>query len=383
MTTNHPLHLALLLGTTFALGACAAAPVQLSRQPFGTLSNGTAVEAVVLKNNHGMAVTLITYGATVQSLRFPDRRGVDGELALGFDTLAGYENTPGFTNVTVGRYANRIAGGQFSLDGRRYPLAVNEAPNTLHGGNVGWDKRNWTIKQVARTADAASVTFTLTSPDGDQGFPGSVVTEVSYELNDNNDMTIRYSARTDKPTVINLTYHSMLNLSGLPATRLATDAELTIESDAILPVDKMLIPASAGMPVAGTPFDFRRAANVSERLRMQHPQLALANGIDHTYMLRGGRTATPKAAVTLEQRDSGRGLKITTTEPGMQVYTGNFLDGKVPGKGGQRPVRHQSISFEAQGYPDSPNQPGFPSTRLDPGQEYRQTTVLHLYTLPR
>ena len=383
-----------LLSTLVGLSACgqmpsrdgsdAAAPagVSLSRMPFGTLSNGAKVEAVVLKNAGGLSATLISYGATVQSLRFPDKQGNDADVAVGYDTLAGYETTPGFTNVTVGRYANRIANGTFAIDGKKFALSVNEAPNTLHGGAIGWDKRNWVVKSVEQTADKVSVTFTLTSPDGDQGFPGTVVADVTYELNNKNDLTIRYGAKTDKPTVVNLTWHSMLNLSGIPATRLATDAEVTIESDAILPVNQTLIPTGQPLPVAGTPFDFRTPGVVTERVRMQHPQLALANGgIDHNYILRGGKTAQPKPAVKIEDRQSGRGLTIATTEPGMQVYTGNFLKGEVTGKGGQKLTKYQSISFEAQGYPDSPNQSSFPTTRVDPGRDYSQTTVLHFYTL--
>lgn len=385
-------HLNVLLLTAFVgLTACSQLPsrdgatgaLSASRASFGKLSNGAEVEAVTLKNAAGMSVTLISYGATVQSLRFPDKQGNAADLVVGYDTLAGYETTPGFTNVTVGRYANRIANGKFTLDGKSYTLSQSEPPNTLHGGSIGWDKRNWVVKSVEQTADKAAVTFTLTSPDGDQGFPGTVVADVTYELNNNNDLTIRYGATTDKPTVVNLTFHSMLNLSGIPASRLATDAELTIESDAILPVNNTLIPTGTPLPVAGTPFDFRTPANVTERARASHPQLALANGgIDHNYVLRGGKTATPKPAVTYEDRQSGRGLKISTTEAGMQVYTGNFLEGKIVGKGGQRLTKYQSISFEAQGYPDSPNQPSFPSTRLNPGQNYVQTTVFHFYQLP-
>jgi len=379
----------ILLSTLVGLSACSQLPagdkassISASRATFGTLSNGAKVEAVTLKNAAGMSATLISYGATVQSLRFPDKQGNAADLVVGYDNLAGYETTPGFTNVTVGRYANRIAKGTFALDGKSYPLSLSEPPNTLHGGTIGWDKRNWVVKSVDQTADKASVTFTLTSPDGDQGFPGTVVADVTYELNNNNDLTIRYGATTDKPTVVNLTYHSMINLSGIPASRLATDADLTIESDAILPVDKTLIPTGTPLPVAGTPFDFRTPANVTARARAEHPQLALANGgIDHNYVLRGGKTATPKPAVTLEDRQSGRGLKIATTEPGMQVYTGNFLKGEIVGKGSQRLTKYQSISFEAQGYPDAPNQPAFPSTRLDPGQNYSQTTVFHFYQL--
>ncbi|MES3024596.1 MAG: aldose epimerase family protein [Pseudomonadota bacterium] len=381
----------LVLGALLGLGACTQWPrgehaderkVTLSRLPFGTLADGSAVEAVVLKNRHGLAATLISYGATVQSLRFPGKNGASAELAVGYDDLAGYESTPGYTNVTIGRYANRIAGGKFSLDGKDYRLSVNEAPNLLHGGSKGWDKHNWAIKRVDQGGDMASVTFTLTSPDGDQGFPGTVVADVTYELSDNNDLTVRYGASTDKPTVINLTNHSMLNLGGIPAAHPATDAELKIESDAILPLDKHLIPTGEAMPVAGTPFDFRTPAGMTPRVQAQHPQLAIANGgIDHNYILRGGASATPKLAVTVEDRRSGRGMTIATTEAGLQVYTGNFLNGRVVGKGGQRLAKYQAITFEAQGYPDSPNRPSFPSARLDPGQKYSQTTVHHFYHL--
>ncbi|QBE61866.1 aldose epimerase family protein [Pseudoduganella lutea] len=386
---------AMCLVSLIALGACgkphagaeprspARAPtpaVSLTRMPFGALSSGAPVEAVVLTNRHGLSATVITYGATLQSLRFPDRNGQVADLAVGYDDLAGYEATPGYTNVTIGRFANRIDGAGFALDGKTYKLSANEGTSLLHGGAEGWDKRNWAIKAIDRGTGKAAVTFTLTSPDGDQGFPGTVTADVTYELNDDNDLTIRYRATTDKPTVINLTHHGMLNLGGIPATHLATDAELAIESDAILPIDGSLIPLAQAMPVAGTPFDFRRAAAVTGRVRMAHPQLAIANGgIDHNYLLRGGRTATPKLAVTLEDRRSGRAMTISTTEPGMQVYTGNFLAGKIAGKGGQHLAKYQAITFEAQAYPDSPNRPDFPGTRLDPSQVYRQTTVHHFY----
>ncbi len=362
--------------------AAGSGKVSVTRSSFGKLSNGAAVEAVQLTNRHGLSATLITYGATVQSLRFPDERGVSADLAVGYDTIAGYETTPGYTNVTIGRYANRIAGAAFSLDGNQHRLSVNEAPNLLHGGAQGWDKRNWAVKAVKQGADAASVTFTLTSPDGDQGFPGTVVADVTYELTDNNDLAVHYHATTDRPTVINLTNHSMLNLGGIPASHLATDAELTIAADTYLPIDRTLIPTGAGQPVAGTPFDFRSPAAVTPRVRARHDQLAIANGgIDHNYILRGGKTATPKLAVTLEDHRSGRGMTIATTEPGMQVYTGNFLAGKLVGKGGQRLAKYQAITFEAQGFPDSPNQPSYPSARLNPGETYRQSTVHHFYHL--
>ncbi|MFT4074019.1 MAG: aldose epimerase family protein [Asticcacaulis sp.] len=385
---------ALALGTVYGLAACspkagkadsaasATSGVTAVRSSFGALSDGTQVEMVELKNAKGITAKLITYGAAIQSLMVPDREGKAADVVIGYDTIEGYEKTPNFTNVTVGRYANRIAGGKFTLDGKTYTLPLNDKTNTLHGGPKGWDKHNWTIKDVQQGADSASVTFTYTSPDGDEGFPGTVVAEVTYTLNNNDDLTVSYKATTDKPTVINMTNHGLFNLGGIPATRLATDAELKIESDAILPVDAALIPTGKELPVKGTPFDFTSPAVVTDRVKMSDPQITLANGgIDHNYVIRGGTTAEPKLAVTLEDKTSGRGMTISTTEPGIQMYTGNFLDGTVAGKGGAKLTKYQAIAFEAQRFPDSPNHPAFPSARLDPGQTYTQTTVHHFYVV--
>jgi len=362
--------------------ASATAGVTATRTPWGKLSDGTAVEMVELKNSNGVTARLITYGAAIQSLMTPDKDGKFADIVIGYDSIDGYEKTPNYTNVTVGRYANRIAKGKFTLDGKTYTLPINNAPNSLHGGTQGWDKHNWAIKDVTQGADAASVTFTLTSPDGDQGYPGTVVAEVTYTLDENNDLTVSYKATTDKPTVVNMTNHGLFNLGGIPATRLATDAELKIESDAILPVDKNLIPTGPEMPVKGTPFDFTTPGLVSDRVKANDPQIVIGNGgIDHNYVIRGGVTPEPKLAVTLEDKTSGRGMTISTTEPGIQMYTGNFLDGTIVGKGGQSLVKYQAIAFEAQRYPDSPNHPAYPTTRLDPGQTYTQKTVHHFYVV--
>ena len=360
--------------------ASAAAGVTATRADWGALSDGTKVERVELNNGKGMTVDLITYGAAIQSLKTPDKSGTPGDIVIGYDNIEGFEKTPNFTNVTVGRYANRIANGQFTLDGETYHLPINNKPNSLHGGDKGWDKHNWTIKEVKQGADSASVTFTYTSPDGEMGYPGTVVAEVTYALNSNDDLTISYHATTDKPTVINMTNHGLYNLGGIPATRLASDATLKIESDAILPVDKTLIPTGKEMPVKGTPFDFTTPGLVNDRLSSNDPQIVIGNqGIDHNYIIRGGVTAQPKLAVTLEDKTSGRGMTISTTEPGVQMYTGNFLDGTIAGKGGQKLTKHQAIAFETQHYPDSPNHPTFPTTRLDPGQTYTSKTVEHFY----
>ena len=376
-------------GLLMSVTACtkpAATPVAqtatATRVDWGTLSDGTKIEAVELKNAKGVSARILSYGATIQSIMVPDRTGKAADVVIGYDTIEGYEKTPGYTGVTVGRYANRIAKGHFSLDGKTYTLAINNKPNALHGGLKGFDKRVWTIKDVT-SGETASTTMTYTSPDGEEGYPGTVTTEVTFSLNENNDLTIAYKATTDKPTIINMTNHSLFNLGGVPVTRSAQDAWLKIESDAILPVDKTLIPTGQPMPVKGTPFDFTTPALISERLTSTDPQIIIGNqGIDHNYIIRGGLTAQPKLAVTLEDKVSGRAMQISTTEPGIQMYTGNFLDGSIVGKGGQSLVKYQAVAFEAQHYPDSPNHPDFPTTRLDPGQTYTQTTVHHFYTVP-
>lgn len=371
------------------LGACSkpAAPTateatSATRADWGALSDGTKVEAVELKNSHGVTARIITYGATLQDLIVPDKAGKGADIVIGYDTIEGYEKTPNYTGVTVGRYANRIAKGHFTIDGKTYTLAINNKPNALHGGVKGWDKRAWTIKDVKSGGDASSVTLTYTSPDGEEGYPGTVIAEVTYSLNENNDLTVSYKATTDKPTVVNMTNHSLFNLGGVPVTRSAQDAWLKLESDAILPVDKTLIPTGQEQPVKGTPFDFTSPALISERITSNDPQIVIGNqGIDHNFVIRGGLTTTPKLAVTIEDKVSGRGMTIATTEPGIQMYTGNFLDGKIVGKGGQSLTKYQAVAFEAQRYPDSPNHPAFPTTRLDPGQTYTQTTVHHFYTV--
>ncbi|MFT4090979.1 MAG: aldose epimerase family protein [Asticcacaulis sp.] len=351
-------------------------------EDFGALADGTKVQAIVLKNNKGVSARVISYGATLQALHAPDRKGEVADITIGYDDLKGYVDTPQYLGVTVGRYANRIAKGKFTLDGKEYTLATNNGPNALHGGLKGWDKVNWTVKSVkdGGAAGEASVTFTYTSPDGEEGYPGKVIAEVTYSLNENNDLTVSYKATTDKPTVVNLTNHALFNLGGIHSGRSALDAKLQLEADGYLPTDETAIPYGHIAPVAGTPFDFTKPAVINERVRdARDPQILIGLGIDHNYVLRGGVTKTPRLAVTLTDEASGRGLKILTTEPGIQMYTGNFLDGKIPGKNGQVTRMGDAVAFEAQHFPDSPNQPSFPSTRLNPGQTYTQTTVHHIF----
>lgn len=380
MTLRNSSALAALVLTLMGVNAAQAATA--TSETFGKLSDGSEVKAVVLKNAKGVSAKVITYGATLQSLWAPDRNGKAAEITIGYDDLKGYVETPQYLGVTVGRYANRIAKGKFTLDGKTYTLATNNNGNHLHGGLKGFDKVNWTLASVksgGKTGEA-SATFTYTSPDGEEGYPGTMKIEVTYSLNENNDLTIRYKATTDKPTIVNLTNHALFNLAGVGSGRSALEASLQLESDGYLPTNETAIPYGNIAPVKGTPFDFTKPAVINERVRdARDPQILIGLGIDHNYVLRGGVTKTPKQAVTLIDAKSGRGLKILTTEPGIQMYTGNFLDGKVPGRNGQVTRMGDAVAFEAQHFPDSPNQPQFPTTRLNPGETYTQTTVHHLF----
>ncbi len=351
---------------------------------FGTLKDGTKVTAVMLKNAHGLTARIITQGAMWQSMVVPDRQGHMADVILGYDTLAEYEARNQFSGDTVGRYANRIKLGKFSLDGKDYQLATNNPPNSLHGGPSGFWSKTWTIEHVdaGGTGKTASVTLKYISPDGEENYPGTMTVFVTYSLNDNNDLTISYRATTDKPTIVNLTNHALFNLAGVTSGRSALEASVEVEADTYLPTDATAIPTGEMKPVKGTPFDFTKPTVINSVVRDgRDPQILLGTGIDHNFDIRGGETAKPKLAVTAVDRQSGRAMTISTTEPGVQFYTGNFLDGKTPGKGGQVTRMGDGMAFEAQHYPDSPNEPSFPSTRLDPGQTYTQVTVHHFYTI--
>jgi aldose 1-epimerase len=351
---------------------------------FGTLKDGGKVTAVTLTNSHHVTARIITFGAMLQSLKTPDRKGHIDDIVIGYDTLPEYEARNQFTGVTVGRYANRIKLGKFSLDGKDYQLAINNPPNSLHGGPAGFWSKNWTVDKIdaGGKGKTASVTLKYVSPDGEENYPGTMTVYVTYSLNENNDLTITYKATTDKPTVVNLTNHSLFNLGGVMSGRSALDAKAEVEADTFLPTDDTAIPTGELKPVKGTAFDFTKPTEIGPRAVMtSDPQIVIGHGIDHNFNIRGGVTKTPKLAVVITDAKTGRGMKILTTEPGIQFYTGNFLDGKTPMKGGHMTNIHEAVAFEAQHYPDSPNQPKFPSTRLDPGQTYTQVTVHHLYTI--
>lgn len=348
------------------------------RADAGTLRDGRTVESVTLTNGAGVSARILTYGATLQALAAPDRDGAVADVVLGYDTAAEYEAKPNYFGVTVGRYANRIAAGRFVLDGRTYQLPLNNGPNSLHGGGAGFDKQLWRIERV-ETGAVASVILSLNSPDGDSGYPGAVTARVTYSLNEAGDLTIAFVATTDRPTILNLTNHAIFNLAGEGAARDATWHRLTIPAAAYTPVDGGLIPTGELRPVAGGVFDFRAGRVIADGLRDgRDDQIVLGRGYDHNFALDKGITAQPELAARLEDPISGRVLEVLSTEPGLQVYSGNFLDGTLIGKGGHVYRMGDGIALEPQKFPNAPNEPGFASARVEPAHPYRHTIIYRL-----
>lgn len=364
-----------LLVTLVAAVGCrpserAVARASLTREPFGRTPAGEAVELVTLTNASGMELRAMSYGAIIVSLTAPDRAGVLGDVVLGYDSLAGYVASSPYFGAVVGRYGNRIAHGTFTLDGQQYTLAVNNGPNALHGGLRGFDKVVWRV-DTSHTAEGSRVTFRYVSRDGEEGYPGTLTASVSYTLTDANEVRIAYEATTDKATPVNLTQHTYFNLAGSGDILGHT---LTFAADRYVPVDSTLIPTGELAPVAGTPFDFTSAHAIGERIDADHPQLRNGGGYDHTIVLTRADTGLALAA-TLRDASTGRTLQVHTTEPGVQFYTGNFLDGTLTGKGGVVYRRRNGLCLETQHFPDSPNRPSFPNTILRPGEVYRSRTV--------
>ncbi len=352
------------------------------RAPAGTLADGTVIEAVTLTGANRVSARIISFGATLQSLTAPDRKGELADVLLGFDDAPDYARLPSYFGVTVGRYANRIGGGRFALDGRSYQVSQNDKGNSLHGGAIGFDKRQWRIMAVTE-GQQASVTLVLTSADGDQGYPGKVEAQVTYTLDDTGSLTIRFDATTDQPTVINMTNHAIFNLAGDGAPGGALGHRLTIPAAAITPVSDQLIPTGALRPVAGTAFDFRTPQTLDKGIRDgRDPQIVYARGYDHNFALDKGPTRSPELAARLEDPASGRVLEVLTTEPGIQLYTGNFLDGTVIGKRGHLYRMGDGIALEPQKFPDAPNKPQFTSARVDPVRPYSHVMIYRLSVAP-
>ena len=367
-TASVALACTVLLGSTGTLGST------VTRTTTKAMFQGTPVEMVTLKNKSGMEVQAIAYGGIITSLKVPDRNGKLGDVVLGFDQSHQYfaDPPPPFFGAIVGRYGNRIAKGEFALDGKKYPLVTNNGPNHLHGGNKGFDKVLWSVS-TTETSDAASAIFTRTSPDGEEGYPGSLAVRVTYSLTEKNELIVHYHATTDKPTVVNLTQHSYFNLAGEGLGDILGH-QLTLNADRYTPVDDTLIPTGELAPVAGTPFDFRKPTAIGERINQDNPQLKNGKGYDHNWVLnRKGTGLEPAARLT--DPKSGRTLEIATTEPGIQFYSGNFLDGTIKGKNGHVYGHRTGLCLETQHYPDSPNQKNFPSTELRPGKAYDSRTI--------
>lgn len=359
----------------FAQSASAA---EAKREQAGKLKDGTAIEAVTLSSANGVSARILTYGATLQTLSGPDRAGKIADVTLGYDDVASYETHPNYFGVTVGRYANRVGGGTFSLDGRSYQLPLNDKTNSLHGGTVGFDKKVWRIVSV-NSGPSASVVLALTSPDGDEGYPGKLEVKVTYSLDDAGALTIAFDAATDKPTIVNMTNHALFNLAGEGSPTGAMGHMLTIPAAAFTPVDAKLIPTGERRPVADTVFDFRNAHLIGQDLRdSREEQIRFGLGYDHNFALDKGVTAKPELAARLVDPVSGRTLEVLTTEPGVQFYTGNFLDGTLAGKSGHFYRQGDGIALEPQKFPDAPNKPGFVSARVDPGKPYRHVMVYRL-----
>lgn len=363
--------------------AAPAAAATAQRSAAGNLADGTAVEAVTLRNAGGIEARIITYGATLQSLIAPDRTGRRAEVTLGYDTAAEYEAKPNFFGVTVGRYANRIAQGRFVLDGTAFSLPLNDKTNSLHGGKQGFDKRNWRIVTL-ENGSVAKVVMALTSPDGDQGYPGKLDVRVTYALDAAGSLTITFDAVTDKPTIVNMTNHALFNLAGDGASQGTSDHLLTLPARAYTPVDAALIPTGKLQTVEGTVFDFRKPRRIADGLRDgRDAQIVAGRGYDHNWALDKGLTTAPQLAARLEDPVSGRVLEVLSTEPGIQFYTGNFLDGTITGRAGRVYRMGDGIALEPQKFPNSPNQPSFVSARVDPGTPYRHVMVYHLSTTKR
>ena len=341
----------------------------VEKMDFGKMPDGTAIDLYVLTNASGMKAKVMTYGAILTELHVPDREGKFDDVVLGFDNLAGYLKGHPHFGSTVGRVANRIARGKFTLEGKEYRLAVNNGPNSLHGGLKGFDKKVWKAEAM-ETADGAAVKLSYLSPDGEEGYPGNLSTTVTYTLTNQNELKIAYVATTDKPTPVNLTNHSYFNLAG-PQAGDILGHELMLAADSYTPADATLIPTGEIKPVRGTPLDFTRPMTIGARIAEVGGN---PGGYDHNYVINGGGKSLTLAARAADPK-TGRVLEMYTTEPGVQLYTGNFLDGKLKGKGGVVYKKQQAFCLEAQHFPDSVNHPEFPSVILEPGKKYTQTTV--------
>jgi aldose 1-epimerase len=338
--------------------------------PFGRSPDGRDVFLYTLKNRSGVEARITDYGGIIVSLRVPDKNGTPGDIVLGYDSLPSYLAENPYFGALIGRYGNRIAGGRFSLDGDEFRLAANNGGNHLHGGMKGFDKVVWEVDEGGSIAER-SLALRYSSADGEEGYPGSLDVRVVYALTDSNELRITYTATTDRPTIVNLTHHSYFNLAGHNAGNILTH-QMMIDADRYTPVSEGLIPTGELRTVDGTPFDFRVPTAIGARINQPDEQLRFAGGYDHNYVL--NKEGFGLAALVAEPQ-TGRVMEVWTTEPGLQFYSGNFLDGRLRGKGGATYIHRAGLCLETQHFPDSPNQPQFPSTVLRPGETYSSETV--------
>jgi aldose 1-epimerase len=359
---------------------CAAAEVKsiMKEQQFGKTSDGREADLYTLTNKKGMEVAITNFGGIVVALKVPDRKGKIDDIVLGYDSLEGYLTNKAFFGAVIGRYGNRIAHGKFTLGGTSYTLPKNDGDNVIHGGPEGFNKRLWTAKDVS-TSKGQALELTYLSVDGEEGFPGNLSVKVVYTLTDQNELAIAYSATTDKETVVNLTSHSYFNLAGQGNGDILGH-QLMIRGDRITPVDAALIPTGELRPVKGTPFDFTQATAIGARINQDDVQLKLGKGYDHNWVLPVADKGAPALVAEVYEPKAGRVLQVLSTEPGVQFYTGNFLDGTIRGKGDKVYNYRYGFCLETQHFPDSPNHPSFPSTVLKPGQTYDTTTIFKFST---
>ena len=343
------------------------------KRAFGKTGDGKQVDLYVLTNKNGVEADVTNFGAAVVSLKVPDRHGKTDDVVLGYDDLDGYLHDKSYFGATVGRYANRIAHGKFTLNGTTYTLAKNDGENHLHGGVQGFNKVVWEAKDVS-TADAAALQLNYLSKDGEEGYPGNLSVQVTYTLTNNNELKIDYAATTDKDTVLNLTHHSYFNLAGQGKGDILQH-QLLLHASRFTPVDATLIPTGEIRSVKGTPLDFASATAIGSRIGQDDDQLKLGHGYDHNFVLDGGTGGAPVLAAQVYEPSSGRVMEVWTTQPGIQLYSGNFLNDTIRGKSGSTYQRRAAFCLETQHFPDSPNKPNFPSTILKVGGQFKSSTT--------
>ena len=361
------------------IAGCASnqSKLTITKAPWGTLPDGQEVALYTLTNANGMVVTVSEWGAAVQSIVVPDRDGNLADIVLGYPSLDGYLGDSSYQGYTIGRYGNRIGKGQFTIDDETYQVTQNEGENSLHGGALGFHKKLWS-SEIVDQEGVVGVAMSLSSPDGEEGYPGNIEVKAIFTLNNQNELKIAYEGVTDKSTVLNMTHHMYYNLTGDYKNSIL-DHILRIAADDITPVDSQLIPTGELMPVEGTPFDFRTPTAIGARINEDNEQLKLAGGYDHNWVFTDA-DGTMRLQVSLYEPDSGRLMEILTEEPGIQFYSGNFLDGTIVGKRGEKYEFRHGMCLEPQHFPDSPNHANFPSTLLKPGETYQTASILRFST---